>query len=113
MQNAEKFRLLARAVLDFAKYTRQVYEGEGGQTLIGNRIDECADISLVEALQKIAGEPRQDRKVYSSEEKLRRALQSIANLPMTRRKGQPDPHLRARRIAVAALGGNPQKISPR
>jgi hypothetical protein len=39
------------------------------------------------------------------------ALQRIANLPMSRRKGQPDPHLRARRIAVAALGGNPQKIT--
>lgn len=45
--------------------------------------------------------------------KLEASLQRIANLPMTRRKGQPDPHLRARRIAVAALGGNPQKIITR
>ena len=43
--------------------------------------------------------------------KLEASLQRIANLPMTQRKGQPDPHLRARRIAVAALGGNPQKIT--
>lgn len=34
---------------------------------------------------------------------LEKSLQRIANLPMSRRKGQSDPHLRARRIAVAAL----------
>ena len=38
------------------------------------------------------------------------ALQRIANLPMARRKGQPDPHLRARRIAVSALGGDSQHV---
>lgn len=44
---------------------------------------------------------------------LEKSLQRIANLPMSRRKGQPDPHLRARRNAVAALGGDPQKITKR
>lgn len=38
------------------------------------------------------------------------ALQRIANLPLIRGHKKPDPHIRARRIAVAALGGEQHKI---
>lgn len=41
---------------------------------------------------------------------LEKSLQRIANLPLTRGHKKPDPHLRARRIAVAALGGKQHKI---
>ena len=37
----------------------------------------------------------------------RKALQRIANLPLSQFKGRPDPHARARRIAIAALRSTP------
>lgn len=45
--------------------------------------------------------------------KLEKSLQRIANLPLSRAKGKPDPHLRARRIAVAALGGDHEHVGKR
>jgi hypothetical protein len=42
--------------------------------------------------------------------KLERSLQRIANLPTARGHKKPDPHLRARRIAMSALGAKPQAI---
>lgn len=44
-------------------------------------------------------------------ERLRRSLQKIADLPLERMPWdgkRPDPNLRARRIAIAALGGDPE-----
>jgi hypothetical protein len=38
------------------------------------------------------------------------ALQRIANLPLAQGHKKPDPHVRARRIAVAALGGKQHAI---
>lgn len=44
---------------------------------------------------------------------LETALQRIANLPLTQGHKKPDPHIRARRIAVIALGGKPHKVKTR
>lgn len=42
-------------------------------------------------------------------QKLRRALQKIADLPIEQMPWEKrDPNLRARRIAIAALGGDPE-----
>lgn len=54
MSLEDKTRLLARAVLNFASFTRQVYTDQDGDTAIGEQITNCADISLVEALEQIA-----------------------------------------------------------
>lgn len=40
----------------------------------------------------------------------RAALQRVADLPLTRMRGRKDPNIRARRVAVAALGGDPLSI---
>lgn len=50
----EKIQILARAILSLASVTRQVYESDDGETVICGCITEYADISLIEALKKIA-----------------------------------------------------------
>lgn len=50
------------------------------------------------------------QRVADENEKMRRALQRIANLPLTQGHKKPDPRLRARKIAVGALGGKQNKI---
>lgn len=43
--------------------------------------------------------------------KLRSALQRIADMPLERRPGKPDPQLRIKRIALAALGATQANIN--
>lgn len=50
----EKIMVLARAILNFASVTRQIYHADDGSVAIGGKITEYADISLVEALEELA-----------------------------------------------------------
>jgi hypothetical protein len=54
-------------------------------------------------------EQNSERDAVTEIERLRRALQKIADLPVEKFPGAKfDPNLRARRIAIAALGGDPE-----